>query len=180
MARKARKKVIAAPRHLPPARWLFSIDPGDDDGGATYGLWDCLSTPPALVECGPWGSLHWQPYPDCVAIIESQIIVPRFTSRPADIITLAWEAGAISACFGGPKSPRVKRVAPSSWKQGCPKPRKTSLWATYVIHRRVEKSLDARELALYRQALDGFPDGERHNLADGVGIGLSHHGRLRT
>lgn len=158
---------------------MISIDPGNFEGGACWARWLAGK----LLACGAW------PLPDEIlddinagiyddVVCETQVIIPRFTKRPADIITLAQKTGAILAVFGWPTR-TVKLVKPSSWKGSAPKPRKAALWKTYAIHRLVVKALSPEELAIYQAALEEFPEGEKHNLADSVGIGLDELGRLK-
>lgn len=157
---------------------VISIDPGNFEGGACWALWRG-----ELQACGAWplsddilGDIARGFYDDVVC--ETQVIIPRFTKRPADIITLAQKTGAILAVFGWPTR-AVKLVKPSSWKGSSPKPRKAALWKTYAIHRLAVKALSSEELAIYQAALEEFPEGEKHNLADSVGIGLDELGRLK-
>jgi len=76
------------------------------------------------------------------------------------------------------ESERVSWVLPRSWKGGTKKPKTAKAWASYVIHRLVFLALSGSELGVYNQSLETFPDGEKHNLADAVGIGLWKLGRL--
>lgn len=170
---------------------MISIDP-DQHG------WWAQWVDGRLNSCGQW-PCHLD-YPD-TAVIETQVIIPKFTKRPADIITLAHCAGAFAAAFGYPheEPSRVKWVAPRSWKGNTKKPtsRKCTClgadvncsrcrgkgtispsWTSYAIHRLVIEALDPREVAIYTVGLDAYPPGERHNLADAVGIGLHELGRL--
>ncbi|MES2155918.1 MAG: hypothetical protein V4510_12355 [bacterium] len=149
---------------------LISIDPG---ANACRARWFSG----VLDSCGRWPSFDIQ---TCdTAVIESQVIIPRFTRNPASIIDLAHKAGAAAAAFGWPEDDtRVTWVRPQSWKGSTRKPTAARDWASYVIHRKVVQALSAAEIAIYTVALNDFPPGERHDLADAVGIGLWKLGRL--
>ncbi len=152
---------------------LYSVDPGD---GGAYARW--RGSLPELQEIGDLDNLPI-PGPYDKLVIEDQVIIPRFTKRPKDIITLAHEAGAIARDFGFPRDKtRVTWVQPRSWKGGTKKPTAAKNWKAYVIHRLVEQALSQHELALYWLALARRPEGSRHDIADAVGIGLWHLGRL--
>jgi hypothetical protein len=150
---------------------MISIDP---EARPFWAYWDQEGR---LQDCGEWPCI-------CVdegdiAVIETQVIIPKFTKDPASIIKLAQFAGAVAATFGWPEDDhRVKWVAPRSWKQNTKKPKNAAAWASYAIHRLVIEALDPREIAIYTIALEALPQGERHNLADAVGIGLHELGRL--
>lgn len=153
----------------------IGIDPGEPGGGATF----ARSSGGLLIACGKWKP-EVALSPADLAIVETQVIIPRFTKKPASIITLAQRTGAILACFGWPEDESMVRlVLPRSWKGGTKKPKTAKAWASYVIHRLIEKALTPAELSIYLEALEEFPDGGRHNLADGVGILLWEEGRLK-
>lgn len=156
---------------------MISVDPGDtEQGGACWAEW----AGDRLVACGEWP--FWRKrLRDENVVCETQVIIPRFTKKPASIIKLAQRTGVVLAQLdlSGPDDTRVKMVRPSSWKGASPKPRAAPLWATYAIHRLVMKALDPREVEIYWAQLSRMPEGKRHNLADGVGIGLDDLGRLK-
>ncbi len=150
---------------------MISIDPGED---CFWACWrDCH-----LVECGPWPTYR------CVdrheyAVIEDQVILPKFTKNPASIIHLAHMAGAVASQFNWPDEPmRVKWVKPRAWKGNTKKPTAAKHWASYAIHRAVIEALTPAEIAIYTVQLEKLPPGERHNLADALGIGLHELGRM--
>lgn len=162
---------------------MISLDPGAPDGGACWAKWDDKKQ---LVACGEWPCHEIDVNEDLV--IEDQVILmnpfirkgKRIRIDPKHIIVLAHRAGAAAAVFGYPEDEsRVRWVKPRSWKGGTHKPELAKDWASYVIHRLVVQALSARELAVYTVALNEFAPGSRHNLADGVGIGLWANGRLR-
>lgn len=157
---------------------MFSVDPGKD---CTYGEWFHTN----LVACGDWWPRHieyFNPGDDLLIIEDQQVITQgdkkRRTPNPASIVKLAQYAGAVASRFGWPAHDNVVWVDRHAWKGNTPKPNAAADWASYQIHRRVVAALDTDELRVYESALMQMPPGKRHNLADGVGIGLHHLGRL--
>lgn len=163
---------------------MISIDGGDPVRGTTFATW---ASGGRLIGCGPWYEIpvygmsrRCGPHK---VVIESQVIYPQRgkfrTKNPASIIKLSQRAGAIAGVLTGVvESPDVEWILPRSWKGGTKKPTSAKNWASYVIHRLVMIALDAEETNVYLAALIQFPDGEKHNLADGVGLGLWKLGRL--
>lgn len=159
---------------------LFSIDPGEH---CRFATWDCAFRSFQLVACGTWVTQE-AVGDDTRLVIEDQVIYPprrgfKGTKNPKSIIHLAHQAGHVTSIFGGPQSPRVKWVLPKSWKDGTAKPKKAADWASYVIHRLVLAALAEHERALYVTALMLYPDGQKHDLTDAVGLGLWELGRLK-
>lgn len=150
---------------------MISVDPGE------HCYWAQWTPGGSLLACAPW--THPPDIDDIeYAVIESQVIIPKFTRKPDSIITLAHLAGAIARDFGYPNEDRVRWVKPHQWKGNTKKPTSAKQWASYAIHRMVVEALEPDELAIYIVALAELPNGERHDLADAVGIGLWELGRL--
>lgn len=157
---------------------MFSVDPGKD---CTYGEW----VDGRLYACGGWWPRHleFSALTGSTLVIEDQQVITqgdkkRRTPNPASIVKLAQYAGAVASRFGWPVHDNVVWVDRHAWKGNTEKPEHAADWASYQIHRRVVAALDTGELRVYQRALDAMAPGKRHNLADGVGIGLHHLGRL--
>lgn len=149
---------------------MISLDPGES---CLWARWLAEE----LVACGPWPCFDIDAGED--AVIETQIIVPKFTKNPAHIIELAHRAGACAAAFGWPEEPdQVRWVRPKTWKGNTKKPKLAKDWAGYAINRLVIQALRPHELAIYTVAQGELAAGQRHDLADAVGIGLWHLNRL--
>ena len=95
--------------------------------------------------------------------IESQVIVARYTKRPADIVKLAQDAGRWAGIYST-LGVDAHFVEPNVWKGG-PVPKNIS-------HPRIWSALNAREQSVVDVGCRGMAPSKRHNVMDAIGIGL--------
>lgn len=134
---------------------LLAIDPGNDTGWALFenGM---------LIDAG----LYFPPLDGAIMdlVIERPTIYPRSKARPADIVTLAINAGMHAGRASSLTS--IHWVEPRTWKGQVRKK---------IHHSRIVKLLSEDEKCVLRRL--GVTEGKAHNVLDAVGLGLWKLGR---
>lgn len=143
---------------------FVTIDPGLQTGWA---IWNQAT---GLVACGlgdPRSSELHRVHGDAGDLIhdvwiESQVIIPRFTKRPADIVKLAQSAGMWAGVYST-LGIEAQWVEPNIWKGG-PVPKRIS-------HPRIWSALTPREQSIVDVGCRGISPTKRENVMDAIGIG---------
>ncbi len=133
---------------------MITIDPGKHPGWAYFPF-------NILNACGAGPLPSWVGTDVGPCLIERPTIYPRSPVPPNDIITLAIEAGRLSAPFRD-----VQWVLPRKWKGTAPKA---------VMHARIMNALTPEEHDVYRRCNDR---GGSKDALDAIGLGLWKLGRL--
>jgi hypothetical protein len=97
--------------------------------------------------------------------VKGQAAMTRVAADLLDLQAIAGFVAGHSIAEGG----KVEWFAAHQWKGDTPKE---------VTEKRIRKALGPEEMEVYHAALMQIPKGLRHNMVDGVGLGLFYRGRV--
>lgn len=145
---------------------VLSVDPGEDLGWGGFNGKELIGCGLEHIDTFRAGGRH--------LVIEKPEIYPTMKIDANDLITLAILAGRVIERV---RAQETREVLPKEWKGQVPKPKHKG--EMYIIERRIRGILTMKELKIYETGMSLCAPGQRHNVTDGVGIGLSHLGRYR-
>ncbi len=103
-------------------------------------------------------------------VIEMPFIYPHGRSKadPNDVVTLAYWAGRLVERAAGAWALPVTEIHPRTWK---------STTDPDIVCVRIIEKLSIPERKIYFACADAIKEGQRHNVADAIGLGLYELGR---